>query len=89
MEPEDYDDTYEIDIQPSDYKLKFITIEDVHKVIEKKVEKIQELTKLEKDHCLLLLKYFKWNIEKLESDYFSDTQLYLIKSGVNPKTVHS
>ena len=40
----------------------------------------QDMTALEEGWCLLLLREFKWDVEKL-SDYFQDTEKYRKKIG--------
>ena len=51
--------------------------DDMKKVINNAVD----LTCLERGDCILLLKSFKWNVNKMNDVYYDDSEKYLLKAG--------
>ena len=70
---DDYMKEPELSNQPSSTsndKVKILEMEEVHHDLKRAVEEVNELTALGSDWSLLLLRYFKWNFEKLQGVYF-------------------
>ena len=49
--------------------------------MEKMINNAQDLTCLEKGDCILLLRSFKWNVNKMNDVYYDDPERYLSKAG--------
>ncbi len=63
----------------------FIKFDDIKRVLDKKVEELEELLLLTYDEALILFHHFNWNRDKLEnSDWFTNQEKICRKAGLLP-----
>jgi len=72
----------EDDLPSSPQQVKSLTISDLDKAIEKKVLQLKDELNLEEHKCLMLLRKYKWNVNKISEEYFTNSQIVLKDSGV-------
>lgn len=78
-EYDDYDQIEEVST-----KIIFGDVNTIYDRIKQKIENIGMLLDLDQEKTLLILKYYQWDQEKLESCYFDDIEKTLIQAGVQP-----
>jgi ariadne-1 len=68
----------------------FLKLEDMKKLIEKKVEDLSELLGTKFDETLILFHHFKWSRDHLEnSEWFSDMEKIRKLAGLDPIVVEN
>jgi ariadne-1 len=66
----------------------FLKLEDIKKLIDKKIESIVDLLGTDYDEALILYHHFKWSKDQLEnSDWFSNPEDIRVAAGLIPKLV--
>lgn len=59
-----------------------MTTIDIFPRIEKKIKAVQELLNFSYDEALIILHYFRWSLEKIETLYLDNPDKYQIESGL-------
>jgi len=63
----------------------FLRFDEIKRVLDHKIEELQELLDITYDEALILFHYFHWNRDKLEnSDWFSNQEELSKKAGLLP-----
>jgi len=63
----------------------FIKFDDIKRVLDKKIEELEELLGLTYDEALIVFHHFGWNRDKLEnSDWFTNQEKISRKAGLLP-----